>query len=396
MTPHLKMQPNTPKAMRVSRITGLHLITSLAPLAGFCFVLSVFGQGSLTPPGAPGPTMKTLAQIEPRTPISSVPYIITNAGAYYLTTNLSVATGNAITIATNGVTLDLGGFTISSTAPSATGYGVRLNTGLRHITILNGYIQGGVTNNGSGSYSGSGFGYGIYGTSMVNTRVAGVSVSGCLYYGIYLGLVDATVVESCTVRTMGGDGIIAATIKGSTALDCGSQAISGRIVSDSQGESTGDLGGLTATTAFNCFGSSGGGSGLYAYTAQNCSGSSTSGYGLCVTSAHTCSGYSSSSTGIYATSAQNCSGQSASGDGLRAVSALNCNGISSSGYGLYATRTAQNCHGSTTSGDAGLYALDASFCTGSRTGGTAIQATVATGCCAVAGTNNVTYKYNMP
>ena len=30
---------------------------------------TVFAQGSLTPPGAPAPTMKTLAQIEPRTPI---------------------------------------------------------------------------------------------------------------------------------------------------------------------------------------------------------------------------------------------------------------------------------------------------------------------------------------
>src|SRR5262249_30290848 len=78
----------------------------------------VISQGPLTPPGAPAPTMKTLDQIEARTPISSAPFTITNSGSYYLTTNLSVSTGNAITIATNGVTLDLNGFTISSTAAS--------------------------------------------------------------------------------------------------------------------------------------------------------------------------------------------------------------------------------------------------------------------------------------
>ena len=39
----------------------------------FNFSFTAFGQGALTPPGAPAPTMKTLAQIDakldPRTPI---------------------------------------------------------------------------------------------------------------------------------------------------------------------------------------------------------------------------------------------------------------------------------------------------------------------------------------
>ncbi len=146
---------------------------------------SVLAQGSLTPPGAPAPTMKTLDQIEARTPISSVPYTMLTSGSYYLTANLTVPTGDAITIATNGVMLDLNGFTISSTAPSATGYGIKLNSGLRNISIVNGFIQGGVTNDG-GTYNGPGFGNGICfsGVRAENVRVAGVSVSGCLYYGI--------------------------------------------------------------------------------------------------------------------------------------------------------------------------------------------------------------------
>jgi hypothetical protein len=32
---------------------------------------TLHAQGSLTPPGAPAPTMKSLDQVEPRTPISS-------------------------------------------------------------------------------------------------------------------------------------------------------------------------------------------------------------------------------------------------------------------------------------------------------------------------------------
>src|SRR5215469_3553715 len=119
-----------------------------------------FAQGSLTPPGAPAPTMKTLTQIEPRTPISSAPFLISSAGSYYLTTNVSVSTGNAITVGVNGVTLDLSGFTISSTAPSPNGDGIIISPSVQDVTIVNGHIRGGVTDSG-GVYSGTGFLHGI-------------------------------------------------------------------------------------------------------------------------------------------------------------------------------------------------------------------------------------------
>src|SRR5438105_5129643 len=52
-----------------------------AVVSTFFILPSSFGQGSLTPPGAPAPSMKTLQQVEPRTPISSAPFTITNSGS---------------------------------------------------------------------------------------------------------------------------------------------------------------------------------------------------------------------------------------------------------------------------------------------------------------------------
>jgi hypothetical protein len=101
---------------------------------------TVFAQGSLTPPGAPAPTMKTLAQVEPRTPISSVSYTISSPGSYYLTATLT-NTGvgiDAITINADDVTLDLKGFTLTG-GPSA-GSAINVPSDHRHIVVRNGGI----------------------------------------------------------------------------------------------------------------------------------------------------------------------------------------------------------------------------------------------------------------
>jgi hypothetical protein len=300
-------------------------------------------QGSLTPPGAPAPTMKSLDQVEARTAITTAGAVtISESGSYYLTRNLTVSSGNGITISTHGVTLDLNGFTISSTAPSATGTGILLTSGLRDITIHNGHIRGGVTNNGSGVYGGSGFGNGIAPDGpLQNVLISRVSVSGCLNDGINIGANDPVLVETCMVRTVGGFGIIASTIKTSWAKDCGYHAIYGQQVSDCRGESSGSGYGVSAFTALNCY------------------------------------GYSTSGIGVFT------------------FTALNCYGFSNSSYGVIAEGTAIGCYGSSSTG-VGLYALNASTCTASRPGGTAIQATVANGCYAAAGSNVITHKYNMP
>jgi hypothetical protein len=223
----------------------------------------------------------------------------------------------------------LNGFTISSTANPAAGAGIWLNSRLSDITIFNGHIRGGVTNNGSGVYSGIGFLYGLVtdAGAPFNVRVSGVSVSGCGYYGIWLTTGDSTLVEGCTVRTVGlnvGYGIGASTVRDSVALDCG-------------------------------------GTGIYAHEASNCRGEATGIFG-----------------GIACTAAQNCSGSSGGG-----------------GNGIRAYETAIGCFGSSSTGN-GIFARSAAFCTADCPGGTAIRATIANGCIAASGTNNVTYKYNMP
>jgi hypothetical protein len=315
----------------------IHLIRVALLLSTLNSQLStVFAQGSLTPPGAPAPTMKTLAQIEPRTPIASVPFTISSPGSYYLTTNLTVSGGNAITIAANGVTLDLNGFTIASTAASATGTAIQLTGSRMNIIILNGIVSSGVTNN-AGVYNGPGFANGIYSsTQPYNVRVVGVSISGCLSYGIYLSTGNSTVVESCTVQTVGGYGIYASAVSHSTANACGYYAI-------------------FADTASDCYGYSvGSGIGLYATTANNCYGYSSSYYGLYATTANNCFGSSSSSTGLFASTAQNCYGSSSSGTGLWSSDiAIGCRGYSYSGTGLNAY-IANSCRGTTGTGTAQL------------------------------------------
>ena len=327
--------------------------------------------------------MKSLDQIEPRTPISSAPFTITQPGSYYLTTNLVVSRGNAITIATNGVTLALSGFTIASAAPSAGGYAILINGRLHNLRLRDGFIDGGVTNSSNGVYSGPGFAYGIayLGAQPLNVLVSQVSVAGCLDDGINLGNLDSALVESCTVRTVGGYGIVASTVRGCVAVNCGYTAIWGDQVSDCRGESLLSDGIDAISSAINCHGvSDGGGYGLYGQNAENGYGSSASGYyGIfaqssvlnCYGSASGYEGY-----GIQAYTVLNSYGYGTGtyGAGIWARTMENSYGISSSYYGAYAAEIATGCYGSSNSGT-GLYAFIANVCHGESGTGTPISYT---------------------
>lgn len=305
--------------------------------------------------------MKSLDQIETRTPISYAPFIITTPGSYYLTTNLTVRLGDLIDINANEVTLDLNGFTLASTTAKASGYAINI-TGRTNITILNGHIRGGVTNN-NGTFSGSGFDGGIYASSpSYNLHVSHVTVSGCLDYGINLGTFNSSAIEDCSAQNIGSYALEADTVTHSTALSFGTHGITACTVSDSYANGNG-----YAIWANNCV--------------NNSTGISSTDWGINGGCVNNCYATSSSSTALIGITVINSVGQAnGSGDGLDADEVMNCEGSSYKGNGIIANNMACNSCGSSSSGT-GLIAFIANGCYGSSTSGTG---------------ETVTHKYNMP
>ena len=140
-----------------------------------------FAQGDLAPPGAPGPTMRTLDQLEPRTPVPSVPFTISAGGSYYLTGNLTdTGSVDGITIDAHDVTLDLGGFCVDGKGQGNDGIVV---TGSRtNICIRNGTVTGWVDD-------------GVDAENAVACQVLNVRVSLNQDWGIVVG--ERSVVEGC-------------------------------------------------------------------------------------------------------------------------------------------------------------------------------------------------------
>ena len=135
---------------------------------------AVHAQGDLTPPGGPAPSMKSLDQVEPRTPISSLPYRIEESGSYYLTGPLA-STSSGILISTNDVTLDLMGFAISGTR--TLGYhGINIGgspgSPVRRVVVRNGTVHSFIT--------------GVRADHAEACRIERMMVSTTLGSGIYL------------------------------------------------------------------------------------------------------------------------------------------------------------------------------------------------------------------
>ncbi len=177
---------------------ALLALSSLSPQLSTCFA-----QGSLTPTGAPAPTMLTLNQVEPRTPVDathtgsggSSEFLITQPGSYYLTTNVVGISGeNGINISANNVTLDLNGFTVQGI--SGAWSGVYIHAGWTNITVRNGNISG--WGAGATTYSG----VECYANNVVLERL-NVSAN---HYGILASNLDSSV-RDCTCYNSASNGI---------------------------------------------------------------------------------------------------------------------------------------------------------------------------------------------
>jgi parallel beta-helix repeat protein len=185
----------------------LFIALALLALSTFNFQSSTaFAQGALTPPGAPAPTMLTLSQIEPRTPVDathtgsggSSEFLITQPGSYYLTTNIVGVSGeNGINISANNVTLDLNGFSVQGI--SGAWSGIYIHAGYTNVTVRNGNISGWA----SGPTDSMGIVSGVecYANNVI-LECLNVSAN---HYGIYLD--SSGVVRDCNCHDNAENGI---------------------------------------------------------------------------------------------------------------------------------------------------------------------------------------------
>jgi hypothetical protein len=295
----------------VFRLLSSSILLALPALA--------LAQGSLTPPAAPAPTQRTLAQVETRTPVQAgAPGIyatagggfqIINSGSYYLTGNLEITSGFGIAINAGDVTLDLNGFTISSTEAKPTSYGIVLSLGKANITIRNGHIRSGTTYDaGGGTFvSGPGFSSGIYGLSLSCCTVEDVTVVGVPAYGILLNAGSQTnAVRRCSATTCGNTGILAA-----QAIDCFAEQCA---------------------------------TGIDAQIAVRCSGYGTTGTGIKTIVAAGCYADSGKSYGVEAKVVRDTFAMGSTLAAISAGCATNCRTYNSAGPGITVTGVASFCH----------------------------------------------------
>lgn len=373
----------------------------------------LLAQGPLTPPGAPAPTMKSLDQIEPRIPISSLPYTINTSGSYYFTGNLafSAVAGHAIRITASNVTLDLMGYTLSSTA-DVTGLAI-YSTAASGITIRNGKIQGTTTVTITGTApaqtwttAAGGFSYGILDDSTQGIyeklQIRGCRFSGLFafnggctvkqvtaasngYYGIYTSSGSVT---SSTAHSNGDYGIFASqgSVTNSTASSNGNFGISapyGSVI-NATATSNGDTGILALTgSVTNSTARFNGNDGILASygSVTNSTAASNGNHGIIADygSVANSTARSNGNDGIsvYFGSVTNSTASSNGGDGIFATSGsvTSSTATSNGGNGIYATSGSVTNSTAQSNTGINLFATDAvvAFCkytSGTTTGST--------------------------
>ena len=114
------------------------LLAGIVVIAGMLALSSAATAGNLQPPAAPGSTMKTLDEVEPRISISQtdIPLNISESGSYYLTEDVN-STGIAVIVNVNDVTIDLMGYQLTGLDGN---YAIYIN-GRSNVEIRNGTVR---------------------------------------------------------------------------------------------------------------------------------------------------------------------------------------------------------------------------------------------------------------
>lgn len=168
-----------------------------------------FAQGPLTPPGGPAPMMRSLDQIEPRIPITSLPYTINESGSYIVTGPLA-STNHGIIVQAHNVTVDLMGFTITGSS-STNFHGILAQGGeglpLRNVHIRNGGVRE--------------FGHGVQLANVDGASIRYLTAMQNAGYGLYVtglpspdSMSQYITVESCTIMDNQNRGIVVSTASG--------------------------------------------------------------------------------------------------------------------------------------------------------------------------------------
>ncbi|RYD23797.1 MAG: hypothetical protein EOP88_02820 [Verrucomicrobiaceae bacterium] len=220
-------------------------------------------QGPLVPTGPPAPGMKTLDQIEPRKLITTLPLTINEPGSYYLAGNIVYsALGVAIGVNASNVTIDLGGFNISSTG-TANDSCIYIYSGNNNVRIHNGSITGNTVVTQTGAVSNrtwnvttaGGFTVGINASESLNCQFSDLIITGCTNRGLILGAQSAV---SSSIFRSNGNCATSVAGRGCTIIDCIA------VLNGNQGGFAGNVAGDNEATFLHCVSLSNGDEGISA------------------------------------------------------------------------------------------------------------------------------------
>lgn len=372
-------------------------------------------QGPLTPPPGPDPiigpvsalnaglpqaTMKTLHQVEPRTPLTAGQlgvtqnenggFTISVPGSYYLTASFGVPTGSGIRVEADFVTLDLNGMNVYSYGSPASGAGVEVVGFRKGLTVRNGFIVGATTTSGTAApftYAPGGFLTGVLSDtagpagSASAATIENLDVRGCAGFGLNVlggkyvncnvdgcaaGGIGGMHAEGCTVTRCGGNGLLVNMARRCEVRNCNA---TGMIVGTAEQCIVTDCVdiGIWAwgSSITGCFAYNNGSHGFLGQTVTDSTAGENDG------------------TGIYAVHVRGCIARNSGGVGIECSTATDCEASGSGGIGISGDKVSGSI--SRNSGTIGIQCSTATDCLAENSIGVGISADKVSGSVAIGG-----------